>query len=83
MQHEFPVPPEDCLVHLRTTESVRLRTLFETLHPILVEGRYVLASFMSNLLCSFRFNKKGMSLQALNLLVYVDMMLDSIEDCKN
>jgi hypothetical protein len=61
-----PIPAEQCLLHFRTTESVRLRTLFETLNPLLVEG-------------ILHADKKGISLQALNQVVLVDLILHASE----
>jgi hypothetical protein len=53
--------PGQCLVHMRTTESVKLRTTFETLNPILVEG-------------SVEFTKAGMIVRGVNLIILVDMV---------
>lgn len=61
--------PEKCLVHMRTTESVKIRTLFETLYPILLEG-------------TVNFDEKGMSIKGLNIILLADMLIraDDVED---
>lgn len=61
--------PDDCLVHLRTTESVKIRALFETLNPILVEG-------------SVEFNQKGMTVKGVNMIILCDLIVraDDVED---
>lgn len=51
--------PDQCLVHLRTSESVKARLLMEALQPILMEG-------------SICFDKKGMHIRGLNRLLLVD-----------
>ena len=32
---------DDCVVHFETLQSIRIRSLFETLNPLLVEGNLV------------------------------------------
>lgn len=61
--------PAKCLVHLRTTESVKVRGLFETLNPILIEG-------------NIEFNEKGMVIQGINLIILCDMIIraEDVED---
>lgn len=61
--------PAECLVHLCTTESVKLRALFETLNPILVEG-------------TIEFNAQGMSSKCMNIIILSDMQIraDEVEE---
>lgn len=61
--------PAECLIHMRTTESVKFRALFETLNPILVEG-------------SIEFNESGMMIRGLNQIALVDLIIraDDVED---
>lgn len=56
--------PADCLVHVKTSEGVKLRTVFETINPILVEG-------------SVTFTKRGMSIKAVNILILCDMLIEA------
>jgi proliferating cell nuclear antigen len=61
--------PAECLVHMRTEDSVKFRTLFETLNPILCEG-------------GVEFDKTGMTIKGLNMIIVVDMHIraDDVED---
>ena len=54
--------PEDCDVHLRTSQSVKIRTLIETINPILVEG-------------SISFDEKGMHLSGVNQIILCDLTI--------
>src|SRR4029079_17836834 len=62
-----PISPDKCNVHLRTTESVKLRTLFETLHPLLVDG-------------VLHFDKHGVTMLQLNGVVMAYLFVSSVED---
>ena len=54
--------PRDCYVHLRTSQSVKIRTLIETINPILVEG-------------SISFDEKGMHLSGVNQIILCDLTI--------
>lgn len=54
--------PLKCLVHLRTSQSVKIRTLVETINPILVEG-------------SICFDQDGMHLSGINQIILCDFTI--------
>ena len=54
--------PNECLLHLRTTQSVKIRTLVETINPILVEG-------------SINFDENGMHLSGINQIILCDFTI--------
>lgn len=56
--------PEDCLVHLKTASSTKLRCLFETLSPILNEGSLV-------------FSTAGLTVRGINVVLLVDVQIDA------
>eukprot|EP00455_Lapot_gusevi_P022735 TRINITY_DN2369_c0_g1_i10.p1 TRINITY_DN2369_c0_g1~~TRINITY_DN2369_c0_g1_i10.p1 ORF type:complete len:325 (+),score=34.83 TRINITY_DN2369_c0_g1_i10:466-1440(+) len=56
--------PQDCIVHFCTTQSVKLRILFETLNPLLVEGNII-------------FSPTGMRLSTMSSMVYCFLRLDA------
>ena len=56
--------PNDCLVHLKTASSTKLRCLFETLSPILNEGSLV-------------FTESGLTVRGINVVLLVDVQIDA------
>ena len=59
--------PQDCIVHFRTSQTIKLRVLMDTLHPILGDA-------------NLHFDSKGINMTTVSDVMVVQLHLDHFEE---